>query len=292
MRRSARVIATAAILLLLTSACAESLDPGGSNDELEPTRYQADVFVLDEPDREPVMCLGGIAESLPPQCEGIPIVGWNWSAVEGEETTSDTTWGFFHVVGTYDGSTLGVLEVGPPTTEAPDRDPIDTPCPEPAAGWTSPDLSKASDPDLVALMRVVEEELDFAGFWIDYVEEPAGEGLVEPGGIIANVAFTGDAEARADTIPEIWGGPLCLVRHERTYEELRRIQRELSDGAAAELGLEVTWSGVSQHDNVVELGVVVADDASRMAVDERYGAGAVLLVPALEPVEAEVLGLS
>ena len=286
--RPTDLIPAAGMLVLLAAACADppAGRPGpsaGSESE-----YEGNVFVLDEPRREPAVCFGAVADSLPPQCRGIPIVGWDWSAVRGEETASDTTWGFFHVVGTYDGRTFDVREAGPPTTEGPDHDPIDTPCPEPAGGWTSANLSKASDPDLVALMRSVEGEPDFAGFWIDYVEEPAGEGLVEPGGIIANVAFTGDAEARADTIREIWGGPLCLVRHERTYEELRRIQRELSDGAAAELGLEVTSSGVSQSENVVELGVVVADDASRMAVEERYGPGAVLLVPALEPVRAEI----
>jgi hypothetical protein len=44
----------------------------------------------------------------------------------------------------------------------------------------------------------------------------------------------------------------------------------------------------STHDNVVELGVVVADAASLTAIEERYGPGAVRLVPALEPVKAEI----
>jgi hypothetical protein len=248
--------------------------------------YEGNVFVLDEPDRDPTVCFGAVADSLPPQCRGIPILGWDWSRVEGEESASNTTWGFFHVVGTYDGRTFNVREAGPPKTEGSDRDPIDTPCPEPDGGWTSPDLSKASDHDLVALMRAVEEAPDFAGIWIDYVEEPRGEVVAEPGGIIANVAFTGDVETHADTIRTMWGGPLCLVQHERTYAELRGIQRELSDGAAGELGLDVLGSGVSQHDNVVEVGVVVADPSVVAAVEERYGAGAVLLVPALVPVEA------
>jgi len=34
----------------------------------------------------------------------------------------------------------------------------------------------------------------------------------------------------------------------------------------------------------VEIGVVVADDRLREAIDARYGPGTVLLVPALQPV--------
>lgn len=277
---------TLGLLVVAATACADPTSNPLSSSGSEPTAYQGNVFVLDEPDREPTACFGAIADSLPPQCRGIPILGWDWSAVEGEETASNTTWGSFHVVATYDRQMLNVLEAGPPTTQRSHRDPVDTPCPDPEGGWTSPDLSKASEPDLIRLLRAVEEEPDFAGFWIDYVEEPSDEGPVERGGIIANVAFTGDADSRKDIVRGLWGGPLCLVRHERTYEELRRIQRELSNGGAVELGLEVGGSGVSQHGNLVVVEVFVADEAAVAAVEERYGPGAVLLVPALEPVEA------
>ena len=37
-------------------------------------------------------------------------------------------------------------------------------------------------------------------------------------------------------------------------------------------------------DNLVEVGVIVADERVRAAVDERYGEGSVRLVPALRPV--------
>lgn len=273
--------------LLIAAACANpSSTPPGSTSGSGPTVYEGNVFVLEEQDRDPAVCFGAVADSLPPQCGGIPIVGWDWSAVEGEESASSTTWGSFHVVGTYDGRTFEMQEAGPPTTERSDRDPVDTPCPEPEGGWMSPDVAKALDRDLVDLIRAVGEEPDFAGFWIDYVEEPSGEEVVEPGGIIANVAFTGDPDSHATMIRELWGGPLCLVRHERTYDELRRMQQELSDGVADELGLEVTGSGVSQHDNVVEVGVVVADPEAVAAVEARYGPGAVLLDPTLEPVAA------
>lgn len=270
--------------ILTTAACGSS-GPRQDQAPESPTTYEADAFVLDDPGRDPVMCFGAIADSRPPQCDGTPIAGWDWDSVEGEETAGGSTWGSFHLVGTYDGTTFTVLEVGSPKPpDASGSDPVDAACAEPDGGWTSPDLSKAGDADVRDLMRVMEDEPDFAGLWIDYVAEPVGEGTVEPGGIIANVAFTGDLERHTAQIRERWGGPLCVVQHERTYAELRRIQQELGDGAASELGLEMTWSSVDIQGNVVELGVVVADEAARAAVDARYGVGSVELQPHLEPV--------
>jgi hypothetical protein len=46
----------------------------------------------------------------------------------------------------------------------------------------------------------------------------------------------------------------------------------------------MTWSSGDVTRNRVEIGVVVATEEARRAVDERYGEGAVVLVPALTPV--------
>lgn len=259
--------------------------PNVGNDVTATTRYQTDSMVLDDPGRPPVLCLGGVADSLPPQCDGIPIADWDWEAVDGEQSAAGSTWGEFHVVGTYDGETFTLLEAGPPRpAEQVEGDPVDTPCAEPEGGWSSPDPSKATDAHLRELMNAVEDEPDFAGFWIDYVVEPVGEGSSEPGNVIANVAFTGGVERHTERIRQLWGGPLCVVEHEHTFAELRGIQRELAEGAAADLGLDMTWSDVDIQDNVVELGVVVADADARAAVEARYGPTAVELHPALEPV--------
>jgi hypothetical protein len=123
------------------------------------------------------------------------------------------------VTGTYDGTTFTVVDAGSPQPY-PDRGPVRTPCPEPDGGWVSPgaspDLSMATDDDLLAAMHAAEEEPDFSGSWIDYVEEPVGEEILEPGGIIANVGFTGDLDRYVAQIRETWGGPLCVVEFERT----------------------------------------------------------------------------
>ena len=291
MKRSRLQLPIVAFALIALAACAERSagsgggDPGGPSPD-GPVTYETNGFVLDD-GSGPVLCVGGIMESFPPQCDGIPLVGWDWDAVEGEETAQGASWGSFTVTGTYDGTTFTVVDAGSPQPY-PDQGPIGTPCPEPDGGWASPDaspdLSMATDDDMLAAMHAAEEESDFSGFWIDYVEEPVGEEIVEPGGIIANLAFTGDLDRHVARIRETWGGPLCVVEFERTYHELRRIQDGFAADIGDELGLQMTWSSGDVTRNRVEIGVVVATEEARRAVDERYGEGAVLLVPALTPV--------
>ena len=60
--------------------------------------------VLQKDGEEPQLCLGGVAESYPPQCGGPEIVGWDWDEVDGEESASGVTWGAYAVTGTWDGT--------------------------------------------------------------------------------------------------------------------------------------------------------------------------------------------
>ncbi|MFI2362796.1 hypothetical protein [Promicromonospora sp. NPDC019610] len=68
--------------------------------------------VLQEGDDPPELCLGGVAESYPPQCGGPEIVGWDWDAVDAEESAQGTTWGTYTVEGTWDGETFDLTEAG------------------------------------------------------------------------------------------------------------------------------------------------------------------------------------
>ena len=269
---------------LLLASCAET--PGRPSQEPpgeQPTtdRYGANATVIDD-GAGPELCLGGVAESLPPQCGGMPIIGWHWADVDGEQTQSGVTWGDYHVVGTYDGSSFTVESVGPIAPVEPEgSDPFETPCPEPEGGWTDMDPSVTNDDDRIAAMRVAEDFPEFAGIWISYLGEPVDHEM--PGPYVLNVAFTGDPHRFENDIRAAWGGPLCLVSFDRTHRELVRIQREM-EGAAGSMGSELLWSSVDVIDNEVELGVVVIGPRTEAALADAYGEGTVRLVPALEPV--------
>lgn len=58
----------------------------------------------------PVLCLGPIMESYPPQCSGIPLDDWTWEGVDGSETAGDTRWGSYAVYAAYDGDRLAVTD--------------------------------------------------------------------------------------------------------------------------------------------------------------------------------------
>lgn len=246
--------------------------------------YEGTGLVLDAPERDPEFCLGGVNESLPPQCGGIPMLGWDWSEVDGEDSAAGTTWGQFNVVGAYDGETFTVHEVGPPKQpESGDSDPIGTPCPEPARGWVAADPARASQEDVVDAQREATGEPDFAGLWVDYYgESPGGPTEEDPGDIILNVAFTGDLERHERELRELWGGPLCVTQHNHTLRELQKIQNTFP---ADEFELETLWSSLDVVGGMVEIGVVVVDEETRHRIDERYGEGVVQLEPALKPID-------
>ncbi|MBO3664158.1 hypothetical protein [Microbacterium stercoris] len=81
--------------------------------DVEPAPPEGEVTaqgtVLDK-DGSVELCLGAIAESYPPQCSGIPLEGWNWEEVDGEESAAAITWGAYAVTGTFDGSTFTVTQ--------------------------------------------------------------------------------------------------------------------------------------------------------------------------------------
>lgn len=60
--------------------------------------------VLQQGESLPQLCLGGVAESYPPQCSGPDLLNWNWDGVEQSETASGVTWGTYAVQGTWDGT--------------------------------------------------------------------------------------------------------------------------------------------------------------------------------------------
>ena len=102
--------------LLLVAACGndtgDTAEDPGSKSPTMPTAIPAAHgpvlglgLVLDN--GEPGFCLGPVAESYPPQCTGLAMTGWDWSAHRGDfENAGGVRFGSFAVTGTFDGETL------------------------------------------------------------------------------------------------------------------------------------------------------------------------------------------
>ena len=246
------------------------------------TRYEVTATVLDDGDG-PKLCAGGVLTSLPPQCGGPALSGWDWNAVSGFEELGGVRWGEFDLVGTWDGSTFALTD--PPTPASPssgdgageDAPDFTPPCPEPAEGWPT---GSTTFEQWQAFVTAAQEPADLAAFWV-YRRGPDND----PNRDVAVVAYTGDVEAHRAALEEIWSGPLCVVQFERSLNDLRTIQMELSDQATARsLGLYALAASVDERHQTVVLDVLVDEPQAQAELDARYGAGLIVLRPAFTPV--------
>lgn len=116
----------AGALLLGLCACAQPAGSASADHEPQdgstapapaaPGLVTAVATVLQENDDPPELCLGGVAESFPPQCGGPEITGWDWNAVEAD-SAQGTIWGEYTVKGTWDGETFRLTEAASAPTD-------------------------------------------------------------------------------------------------------------------------------------------------------------------------------
>ncbi|MFA6575996.1 MAG: hypothetical protein WCS84_11295 [Nocardioides sp.] len=283
-----RILGPLLLLVLLTGCGTDTgQEPADRPATLLTTSHP--VTVLDDGDGAE-LCLGGVAESLPPQCGGPRLLGWDWADVEAGayEQRSGVRWGDFLIEGTYDGrdftptTVTPADEVEPP--EPDDTDRFATPCPEPGGGW--PVAASATQQDLDQAFRRAAQLDGYAGSWLDtsrdgrtpeQVDQDAMAGREDVSEWTVNVRVTGDPAAAEAELREVWDGGLCVTTAEHTEQELRRIQDALHDTP----GFLSSGTG----DQQVELAVIYDDGELQQRLDDEYGEGVVLVWSALQPVE-------
>lgn len=288
-----RISSLVVVMALAACSTGERVATGGANDPKPSAdqRYEVDATVLESPEHGPQLCLGGVAESYPPQCGGPDIEAWDWVAVDDEESASGTTWGMFHLVGTYADDVFTLTEPArapDPVTDGPSNDhDFTSPCPEPEGGWVVVDPATATDGAQQAAAEQAAAQDDYAGLWVDQSINPVFEDGLQPGEeerandptkLVLNVMFTGDLARHEEELRRLWGGALCVSAAERTEAELAAIQTEIGDTE------DMLWSSTDTIGNRVEVGVAI-DDGLQQRFDDRYGEGTVVVVPALRPVD-------
>ncbi|WP_433351831.1 hypothetical protein ACQP25_02500 [Microtetraspora malaysiensis] len=253
-------------------------------------RYQADGFVLSNPRHGPQLC-ASVDFSMPPQCGGPDVIGWDWDAVE-HSAQRGVRWGQYHVVGTWDGTSLTLTE--PPRPAKPHPTPSDpsefaTPCPTPAGGWRPVSPEKATDKALDAAIGRAHKLPGYADSWLDqsYLDEIDGYDPTDPRDandpkrLVLNLQFTGDAAARESAIREVWGGALCLSQAPYSEKELQVVQ-----GRALKEITGVFSAWVDARAGHVSIGVWAVTPELQREVDEKYGKGLVVLHTYLKPVRS------
>jgi hypothetical protein len=239
-------------------------------------------LVLQEPGRSSVLCLGAVAASAPPQCSGLPIDGWDWREVVGEERSGGATWGEYVVAGTYDGERFTTTRPGELATTY--DGPLPTPPEEPALATLCPqrdderrvvDGSRTSEAALRRTQRVAGQLEGFADTWLDESTTQDEGKPSEPSQAVLNVRVTGDTDAAAVKLRETWGGRLCVSKALRSKADLRKVEESLDDLPE----IEHMSSGFDQ----VSLLVVHDDGSLQRSLDEKYGVGVVVVTSQLQP---------
>lgn len=287
-------------VLVLTTGCGTlpaadvgppgSPAPGGTDRPDVVVTTGQPVTVLDDGDG-PEACLGAVMTSLPPQCGGTPLVGWEWADHDGQyETQAGVRWGGFLLTGPFDGTRLTVAEAVPAAswTGTPPPPPtwdFSPPCPVPPGGWSTERMPLFAE-DVV--FRAAEARPDYAGGWVDERESydpPPGEPAAdapEPQVLppVVTIRVTGDPAAAEAELREVWDGPLCVTSAERTEAELSAVQASLSE----DLGDGLLLAASDVLTGTVEATVTFDDGTLQAALDERHGEGVVRLTSALLPV--------
>ena len=247
--------------------------------------------VLESPEHGPQLCFA-VAESLPPQCGGPDVVGWEWDAVPHESAQGVRWTDPVAVTGRWEGSRLVLTEppaqpTGPPTPGEEPEDEFRSPCPEPEGGWRPVDPGRATDEALGTVQAALEGDPDFAGLWIDqgYLGEgrtsPDLEGEAnDPQRYILNVRTTGDLGAYEQRVREFWGGALCVSPAEHSMAELEAVAQAVPDVVPRDL---LIGHSADVLTNRVEVGVVVATEEVQRELSDRFGPGVVMLRGALQP---------
>lgn len=266
-------------VITLLAGCGGGGEATSTDDE---PVYWASGHVLESPEHGPHYCWY-LLTSNPPICSGLPLVGWDWDAVEGEESVGGTTWIAASVEGTYDGERFTLTEQPGRPRPPEDRDPIGPACEDPEAIDPSAGVDDtygglpgpAQLPELVAL-------------WVNQPPDPSEPLSYETEGwwdgpYIVNLVVRPGASAKAEEVLRTtWAGHACIVEWDQpTMTEMdelgERVDEVLTDDNL--LGAEPVY-----RRGVVVAKVIVVRDEDRRAVEQVFGPGVIDFDPILTPV--------
>lgn len=239
-------------------------------------------LVLQQEGQPPELCVGGVAESYPPQCGGPELVGFEWADAPEHESASGVTWGHATVVGTFDGARFRLTEPAsqePPESRGePDQTGFPQLCDDP---FRDGDEDWRGGPGAEQAMADLGRELEALDGYVT--------SWVSNGHDLYNVVVTGDPESAHRQLREVWAGGLCVEQRDLpTQQQLRAGQAELQ---AVSDDLGVLSSGGGGADGLLHVGVLVADGptvaAVREAVAPHLSPEHVVVEGALRPVTGE-----
>ncbi|WP_380156304.1 hypothetical protein [Kineococcus sp. R86509] len=299
---------TGLVAVLLVSACGQQAsapgDPSpsgrpapGTSDvarpdlvpDEHPGPFEATGFVLQDESHGPQLCVGGIAMSLPPQCGGPDLMGWDFASLPAGsyESVLQSRYGSFVITGTPQGDAIRLTAPARPASPADLEDQtrgpepsFTSPCPEPVGGWQPLDPARTTEEALQAASVRAEAVSGYGLLWIDQptvTPEELGAGSEtanDPLRYVLNVSTTGDLAEMESAVRAVWGGALCVSAAAHSAAELTSV-RDALDGPEALLPLLDLQ--LDQLAGQVTATALLAREGDQRRLDEQYGAGVVRL---------------
>jgi hypothetical protein len=302
MTRTHTGVAAIVLAALALGACAKPAGPGSPTpdtpasptaerhnlvDEGYSGRFRVSGTVLESPDHGPQLC-HSVMDSLPPQCGGPDIKGWDWKAVKSD-SASGTRWGQYVLTGTYDATRnrFTLTEPADNRVESTAKPAISSddgsPCPTPAGGWRPADPAKATMESQNTVSSLARSDPDFGGMWLDQSYIQPGDPMDswnDPKKYVLNVTFTKDLPRHEAELRKVWGGALCVSKAPRSMKQMERIRGEVEPQVKGML-----YSSIDELTDVLSITVPIATTAQQRDLDSRYGEGAVALESWFEPID-------
>jgi hypothetical protein len=262
---------------------------GGSEPPDEgPITYQGVVTVIDTGD-SPVICAGGVAESLPPQCGGIPLDGLDWAQVPWAEFAGGVTWAEMAVTVRHLEKRFELVGTPAEPDTLPEPPPVDftPPCQPPPGGWVWTDDPRATPEHMQEAIAYAESQPDRSAVWVySLMDDPMEADETGRQEYVLVALFTGDVETHEAELRSLWGGPLCVAQGTTDSSDLTAIQEELTDLLLEGEVPGVVGFGSSSVDEVaglVDIGALIIEPDARAWAADRYGEGAVRFTSTLSP---------
>lgn len=231
-----------------------------------------------------VLCVGGVAESMPPQCSGPRVIGddlWQHvasEAAQGARWSTDTVYAVGHL--DLDDGSEGTVSLTRDLSTTPPASAISTLgqasfsqlCDDPREDLDE-QAPPAPDPQqTAALATLLEQESAVPGFVSLHVS----------GNTLPNVVVTTqtDLQQARQQIREVYSGPLCLVKQDQPP---RKDVLAAQDAVVEALGPGRLLGAGTGSTGGLEVQVVFADAATRQAVHDA-------VAPWLTPDEVTITG--
>ena len=227
-------------------------------------------------DGQPVLCPSGVMDSLPPRCDGVLVIGLDWSTVDWAETAGGVRWADFTLIGTYDGERFELTRPPDPAVwgeETPFSIPL--PCEEPEGGWQI--INAATADNSGAAVGYAQAQPEFMGNWSYRLPADAAAYSVKV------FTFTGRLEQHEQAIRNIYGGPLCVSLTDRSLAELEAIRSKVKEViVSAEAEAAGIYLSNGQYGDTIdiltggiEFYVLAAEAGAQGWLDAQFGQGVV-----------------